>query len=72
MIGEAGKEAVMPLERNTGWIDELASKLSVKAGNGSNKPIQLVVNLGNDTLYEGFIDYTNEKGFEMNGEVFDL
>lgn len=72
MIGEAGKEAVMPLERNTGWIDELASKLSVKGGNGSNKPIQLVVNLGNDTLYEGFIDYTNEKGFEMNGEVFDL
>lgn len=29
MIGEAGKEAVLPLERNTGWIDNLAEKLSL-------------------------------------------
>lgn len=28
MIGEAGKEAVLPLERNTGWIDTLAEKLN--------------------------------------------
>ena len=28
MIGEAGKEAVIPLEKNTGWMDELAHKLS--------------------------------------------
>ncbi|MBS4958510.1 MAG: hypothetical protein KHZ99_15915 [Clostridium sp.] len=28
MVGEAGKEAVMPLENNTGWITELAEKLS--------------------------------------------
>lgn len=28
MIGEAGKEAVLPLERNTGWIDTLAAKLN--------------------------------------------
>jgi hypothetical protein len=27
MVGEAGKEAVMPLERNTGWIDQLAVKI---------------------------------------------
>jgi TP901 family phage tail tape measure protein len=26
-VGEAGTEAVMPLERNTGWIDVLATKL---------------------------------------------
>lgn len=32
MIGEAGKEAVMPLERNTQWIDQLADKLSAKSG----------------------------------------
>lgn len=32
MIGEAGKEAVMPLENNTGWIDKLADKLSGKMG----------------------------------------
>lgn len=32
MVGEAGKEAVMPLERNTQWIDQLAEKLSAKGG----------------------------------------
>lgn len=35
MIGEAGKEAVMPLENNTGWIDELAGKLSGIMGGGN-------------------------------------
>ena len=30
MIGEAGREAVMPLENNTAWIDKLADKLSGK------------------------------------------
>lgn len=28
MVGEAGKEAVMPLENNTGWITELANKIA--------------------------------------------
>lgn len=28
LIGEAGKEAIMPLENNTGWIKELAEKLN--------------------------------------------
>lgn len=32
MIGENGQEAVMPLEKNTGWIDSLAQKLNDKAG----------------------------------------
>ena len=30
MVGEAGKEAVVPLENNTGWIDKLADKLATK------------------------------------------
>lgn len=32
MVGEAGKEAVMPLENNTAWLDKLADKLSAKMG----------------------------------------
>lgn len=28
LVGEAGKEAVMPLENNTGWIKELADQLN--------------------------------------------
>ena len=30
MIGEAGKEVVAPLEKNTQWIDKLAGKLTAK------------------------------------------
>lgn len=34
MIGEQGREAVVPLENNTGWLDELARKISEAGGNG--------------------------------------
>lgn len=42
-VGEAGKEAVMPLERNTGWITQLANELAKRGGNGSGNGA--VVNL---------------------------
>ena len=32
IIGEAGKEAVMPLENNTGWITDLAHKINQQGG----------------------------------------
>lgn len=32
IIGEAGKEAVLPLERNTEWMDMLADRLAEKGG----------------------------------------
>lgn len=32
MVGEAGKEAIMPLENNTEWIDKLADKISARTG----------------------------------------
>lgn len=35
IIGEAGREAVMPLENNTQWLDKLADKLSGKIGGSS-------------------------------------
>lgn len=34
-VGEAGKEAVVPLERNTGWINLLANKLGMIINNQS-------------------------------------
>lgn len=68
MVGEAGKEAVMPLERNTGWIDQLANKLADKIGGGGGG-IKLTVKLGEDTIFDKFIEYGREKSFETNGEV---
>lgn len=35
-IGEAGAEAVLPLQRNTEWMDSLANKLAEKMGNSNN------------------------------------
>lgn len=43
-IGEAGAEAVLPLENNTGWMDRLATKLADKINNNngsSNNSITL-------------------------------
>lgn len=39
IIGEAGKEAVVPLENNTQWIDNLASKVAAQMGGGGGEPI---------------------------------
>lgn len=43
MVGEAGKEAVMPLENNTGWITDLAAKVAdrmpVSGGNSNDNSI---------------------------------
>lgn len=38
-VGEAGREAVVPLDRNTGWIDLLAEKI-----NGKNSSQPTIVN----------------------------
>lgn len=67
-IGEAGKEAVIPLENNTGGLNLLADKLADKIGNNAT-PIQLIVKLGEDTIFDKFIENIKEKSFETNGEV---
>ena len=39
-LGEAGAEAIVPLEKNTEWLDKIAERLSEKSG---NQPIILEV-----------------------------
>lgn len=41
MIGEAGKEAVVPLENNTEWMDKLADKLAAKTSTPSKIVLML-------------------------------
>lgn len=69
MIGEAGKEAVMPLERNTEWIDKLAEKISMSGGSGGGN---LIVKIGDDTIYEKAIDYIREKGLRTGTNILNL
>ena len=68
MVGEAGQEAVVPLENNTGWIDVLVGKLKDK--DGDKQPTPVIVKIGEDTILEYMVDKYEEKQFETNGEVF--
>lgn len=43
-VGEAGKEAVMPLENNTGWINDLAVMISSQLANASSQQFTPVGN----------------------------
>ena len=55
-IGEGGKkEAVLPLEQNTGWMDSLAEKLSSKI----NTPSRIVLKIGERELGYAAINSIN-------------
>jgi hypothetical protein len=46
MIGEAGKEAVIPLENNTEWMDALADRIAQR----SAAPSKIVLTLDGKEL----------------------
>ena len=55
IAGENGKEAIIPLENNTEWIDKLAEALSGKA----SSPTKLVLKVGERELGYAVIDSLN-------------
>ena len=42
MIGEAGREAVLPLDRNTEWMDAVATKVAVETNTNNAEAIDLM------------------------------
>ena len=46
MIGEAGKEAVVPLENNTQWMDKLADRIAAR----NNNPTKVILKVGEKEL----------------------
>ena len=64
MVGEQGREAIMPLERNTGWIDELAGKLASVMGSNPQPAAAgaggVSVYIGNEKL-DGYIVRANTR-----------
>ena len=54
MVGESGREAVIPLEDNTEWIEELAEQLG-----GGNQ--QIVVMIGEDTVVDTIVEKINAR-----------
>lgn len=43
VIGERGREAVLPLENNTGWMDTLAQKIAAMQGGATPSKIVLMI-----------------------------
>ena len=61
LVGERGKEAVLPLENNTGWMVGLANMIAdaVTAGSGAkpaSSPQKIVVELDGKKLAEALVD----------------
>lgn len=67
IIGEAGREAVLPLDANTGWMDTLAGKI-----NGNGQPIQLTVKIGDDTLIDKVVDGINNTSFMRGANIISI
>lgn len=64
IIGEAGKEAVVPLENNLEWLDILADKLSSKIGNNGGS---YIIQMDSRTIQRGIAKRQQELAFATNG-----
>lgn len=76
VVGEAGKEAVMPLENNTGWITQLAEKVASRmpqSSTSSDRPIILKFDFNVGTLkFAKTICTSLNKLGESNGGVIPI
>ncbi|MCD7735317.1 MAG: hypothetical protein LUH48_09385 [Clostridiales bacterium] len=60
LAGEAGAEAIVPLENHTEWLDMVADRLKESTQNsGSGQPVQIVVYVGGDKLVSQVVDGVN-------------
>ena len=62
IAGEAGREAILPLDRNTEWMDELAEKI-----NAGVQKIVVPIYLNGKKIAEEVIDLNNKRVFATNG-----
>lgn len=66
-IGEAGAEAVLPLENNTGWMDMLAEKLTSKMG--ADGTVQVIIYLDGRQIAQSINKFNNRQRIVLNGGV---
>lgn len=77
IAGEAGKEAIVPLENNTGWIDQISSRiaefidsrLTERDGNGDIEELALTIpitlELDGDVLLKKIIKTYKRRGYSI-------
>ena len=61
MIGEAGAEAVVPLENNTGWTEKVASLLNNSIGGGKPTVIENTIELNGTELGRAMVEILNDR-----------
>ena len=59
MIGERGKEAVIPLENNLGWLDKMSDMIASKVGAGEST-INLTIQLDGSVIYKDIVKRNRE------------
>lgn len=64
VAGEAGREAVLPLDNNTEWMDALAERIN---GGANGRPLQIQLNINGRKLQEFLIDLGARRAFATNG-----
>jgi phage-related protein len=62
MIGERGKEAVVPLENNLEWLDKLAAKLADKMGGGRPVVLKVGEKVFAETTFSAWNNYVEQTG----------
>ena len=67
-VGEAGAEAILPLENNTGWMDSLAERIANKI-NANGEVLQTIITLDGETIAKKISQVNGRRNIRMNGGV---
>ena len=67
-IGEAGREAVLPLDNNTQWMDKLADRIAAR----NSSPTKVVLKVGERELGYAVIDAINRNTKQTGGLKLQL
>lgn len=71
-LGEQNyNEVVLPLERNTGWAEQVAELINGNLGD-AQQGATVVVKLGEKTIFEDFVEYINDRSLTTNKPLLNL
>ena len=69
VLHKSSNEAVLPLNGNTAWIGELADKINSKQGADGT---QLVVKIGENKIFDQFIEFLNDQQMATNTNLINV
>lgn len=67
IIGEAGREAVVPLQNNTGWANDFLDVLQSRGGFGGGGSITIIQQLDGKEIARHTLELQKEAEFRTNG-----